>query len=94
MNSLVPSYSATTICSLEISFLMRRQVRERERERGRGGEGGGKKKSHLLSFISTDAVGMIDFEYGGPNYLAYDIANHFCEFAGGRNLLNVLTPKY
>lgn len=25
---------------------------------------------------------MIDFEYGGPNYLAYDIANHFCEFAG------------
>ena len=37
---------------------------------------------------------MIDFEYGGPNYLAYDIANHFCEFAGGRNLLNVLTPKY
>ena len=25
---------------------------------------------------------MIDFEYAGPNYLAYDIADHFCEFAG------------
>ena len=32
---------------------------------------------------------MIDFEYGGPNYLAYDIANHFCEFAGGYNLIHV-----
>ena len=40
---------------------------------------------------------MIDFEYGGPNYLAYDIANHFCEFAGGcnlnLNLIIVLTPS-
>lgn len=29
---------------------------------------------------------LIDFEYAGPNYLAYDIANHFCEFAGIENV--------
>ncbi len=26
---------------------------------------------------------LIDFEYGGPNYRAFDIANHFNEWAGG-----------
>ena len=26
---------------------------------------------------------LIDFEYGGINYLSFDIANHFNEFAGG-----------
>ena len=25
---------------------------------------------------------MVDYEYGGPNPAAYDIGNHFCEFAG------------
>ena len=25
---------------------------------------------------------MVDFEYGGANCAAYDIGNHFCEFAG------------
>ena len=25
---------------------------------------------------------MIDYEYGGANAAAYDIGNHFCEFAG------------
>eukprot|EP00586_Coscinodiscus_wailesii_P009097 CAMPEP_0172520894 /NCGR_PEP_ID=MMETSP1066-20121228/292262_1 /TAXON_ID=671091 /ORGANISM="Coscinodiscus wailesii, Strain CCMP2513" /LENGTH=372 /DNA_ID=CAMNT_0013303713 /DNA_START=56 /DNA_END=1174 /DNA_ORIENTATION=+ len=28
-------------------------------------------------------VQLIDFEYGGMNYSAFDIANHFNEFAGG-----------
>lgn len=27
-------------------------------------------------------VGLVDYEYGGPNYLAFDIADHFTEFAG------------
>lgn len=36
----------------------------------------------LKLFLSTDAVGLVDYEYGGPNYLAFDIADHFCEFAG------------
>jgi ethanolamine kinase len=28
-------------------------------------------------------IQLIDFEYGGTNYVAFDIANHFNEFAGG-----------
>ncbi len=31
---------------------------------------------------TTGQVSLVDFEYSGPNYLAFDIANHFCEFAG------------
>ena len=30
----------------------------------------------------SDTVTPIDFEYGGPNFLIFDIANHFCEFGG------------
>lgn len=29
-----------------------------------------------------DKVHMIDYEYGSPNYAAYDIGNHFNEFGG------------
>ena len=36
-------------------------------------------------------IQLIDFEYGGMNYLAYDIANHFNEFAGGTD---TGTPNY
>lgn len=28
-------------------------------------------------------IQLIDFEYGGSNYVAFDIANHFNEYAGG-----------
>lgn len=34
----------------------------------------------LLSLENEDIV-FIDYEYGGMNYAAYDIANHFCEWA-------------
>jgi thiamine kinase-like enzyme len=37
---------------------------------------------------------LIDFEYGGINYLAYDIANHFNEFAGGTAKDDRSTPDY
>jgi len=30
----------------------------------------------------TDEIRFIDFEYAGPNYQAFDIANHFNEWAG------------
>jgi thiamine kinase-like enzyme len=41
----------------------------------------------LLSTASTttyldDRVQIIDYEYGGYNYAAFDFANHFCEHAG------------
>eukprot|EP00957_Ditylum_brightwellii_P103710 7900894-Ditylum_brightwellii.AAC.1 len=28
-------------------------------------------------------IQFVDFEYGGINYVSFDIANHFNEFAGG-----------
>ena len=31
---------------------------------------------------NSDKITFIDFEYGGANYQSFDIANHFCEFAG------------
>ena len=37
---------------------------------------------NLIYNSEEDAVTMIDFEFSGPNYLAFDIGNHFCEFAG------------
>lgn len=37
---------------------------------------------NILYDESKETVSFIDFEYAAPNYQAYDIANHFCEFAG------------
>ena len=40
----------------------------------------------LLANIIFDenkhSIQFIDMEYAAPNYQLYDIANHFCEFAG------------
>ena len=33
--------------------------------------------------LQNDDIQLIDFEYGGVNYVAFDIANHFNEYAGG-----------
>jgi len=32
--------------------------------------------------VYVEKVSFIDFEYVGYNYQAFDIANHFCEYAG------------
>jgi ethanolamine kinase len=42
----------------------------------------------------NEKIQLIDFEYGGMNYAAYDIANHFNEFAGGTNAEDNATPDY
>jgi len=42
------------------------------------GEGDGTTNNH-----SSSKIQLIDFEYGGMNYAAFDLANHFNEFAGG-----------
>ncbi len=34
----------------------------------------------------SDAISFIDFEYADFNWQAYDIADHFCEFAGDKDL--------
>ena len=35
----------------------------------------------------VDSVTLIDFEYGGANYQAFDIGDHFCEFAGRHTVI-------
>lgn len=50
--------------------------------------------SNMLWAESTKTLHFIDFEYGGINYLSYDIANHFNEFAGGTSKEYNATPKY
>ena len=39
--------------------------------------------ANILYSPETNAIRLIDFEYGGMNYVAFDIANHFNEYAGG-----------
>jgi thiamine kinase-like enzyme len=48
--------------------------------------------ANIMWCSSTKAIQLIDFEYGGINYLSYDIANHFNEFAGGTD--GDATPDY
>jgi len=37
---------------------------------------------HQPDHPTSMSVAFIDLEYAGPNYAAFDIANHFCEFVG------------
>lgn len=39
--------------------------------------------SNVLWNDDAQVAQLIDFEYGGMNYLSFDIANHFNEYAGG-----------
>ena len=38
--------------------------------------------SCLSVAMTTDSVHLVDYEYAGPNFIVFDIANHFCEYAG------------
>ena len=37
---------------------------------------------NILIDEASGAVRFIDYEYGAPGTAAYDVANHFCEYAG------------
>ena len=39
--------------------------------------------ANILLKETDGSIQLIDFEYGGINYLTFDIANHFNEYAGG-----------
>ncbi|EKX32543.1 hypothetical protein GUITHDRAFT_43422, partial [Guillardia theta CCMP2712] len=39
--------------------------------------------ANILQELADGKLHFIDFEYGGANYSAFDIANHFNEWAGG-----------
>lgn len=49
----------------------------------------------VISFppLIVDAVKFIDYEYADFNYQAYDIGNHFNEFAGINNVDSSLYPS-
>ena len=47
---------------------------------------------NLIYNCDDDSVTLIDFEYSGPNFLPFDIGNHFCEFAGLDNMNFDLYP--
>lgn len=38
---------------------------------------------NIMRHVKTGSIQLIDFEYGDMNYVSFDIANHFNEFAGG-----------
>mmetsp|Transcript_1078 Transcript_1078/g.1606 ORF Transcript_1078/g.1606 Transcript_1078/m.1606 type:complete len:393 (+) Transcript_1078:88-1266(+) len=38
---------------------------------------------NIMQNQDTGEIKLIDFEYGGVNYVGFDIANHFNEYAGG-----------
>ncbi|GMI59831.1 hypothetical protein ScalyP_jg8680 [Parmales sp. scaly parma] len=38
---------------------------------------------NIMTNLSTGDIQLIDFEYGTVNFVAFDIANHFNEWAGG-----------
>ena len=39
--------------------------------------------ANIMRHPTTGQIQLIDFEYGGSNYAAFDMANHFNEYAGG-----------
>ena len=47
---------------------------------------------NLIYNSDDNSVTLIDFEYSGPNFLPFDIGNHFCEFAGLDNMNYDLYP--
>lgn len=42
--------------------------------------------ANIIYNEETDDIILIDYEYAGPNYSAFDIAHHFCEFSGVENV--------
>lgn len=35
-----------------------------------------------MKLKDADSIQIVDFEYGGFNFVGFDLANHFCEYAG------------
>ena len=50
--------------------------------------------ANIMRHSQTHQIQLIDFEYGGTNYKAFDIANHFNEHAGGTTAEEGATPDY
>ncbi|VDK63532.1 unnamed protein product, partial [Gongylonema pulchrum] len=44
---------------------------------------------NIIHNEETGAIYFIDYEYADYNYQAFDIANHFCEYAGQFSVLHI-----
>ena len=49
--------------------------------------------ANVLLDETNNNLHLIDFEYGGVNYIGFDIANHWNEFAGGTDVASGI-PNY
>jgi thiamine kinase-like enzyme len=49
---------------------------------------------NIMRHEESGKIQLIDFEYGGMNYAAFDIANHWNEHAGGTSVEENGTPDY
>lgn len=50
--------------------------------------------ANIMCCPKTGSIQLIDFEYGGVNYVSFDIANHFNEHAGGTDEEDNGVPDY
>jgi len=50
--------------------------------------------ANIMRNKTTGHIQLIDFEYGGSNYAAFDMANHFNEYAGGTTTEENGVPDY
>lgn len=50
--------------------------------------------ANIMRDPATNKIQLIDFEYGGTNYAAFDMANHFNEHAGGTSVEENGHPDY
>jgi len=50
--------------------------------------------ANIMRNKATGHIQLIDFEYGGSNYAAFDMANHFNEYAGGTTAKENGVPDY
>ena len=44
--------------------------------------------ANIIILPNNNEVAFLNLEYGAPNYAAFDIANHFCEFTGNHGHLD------
>lgn len=49
---------------------------------------------NIMKHEHTKTIQLIDFEYGGANYISFDIANHLNEYAGGTSVEENGVPNY
>ena len=50
--------------------------------------------ANIMRQPATGQIQLIDFEYGGVNFVAFDVANHFNEHAGGTDDEDNGVPNY